>query len=278
MKYTLADKDITILEHLVFVAEKSAKTIQFCFKKGKHQTYIAPKKDLLVSFDLQAPISFDYPIANLKTFLADDIKDLDPDKNNVDISQLVLATDKDEEGFNTKIIYELDFTHADLINNQKLKKYRHFNIIGQGPSQKEETGAKQSSNTLLYFQYQNHERSWWFDDNNRKQISKGKSTRKFRYVMKRDVLRLLPNDYNLILRKGVVQFQFKHLNYYFLPIVDWTGHSVKDWTHTFNLIDDKHLIKQYQKKNHFHLDPVGTPKPKVSKRGWVHMDGKWQDY
>jgi hypothetical protein len=89
---------------LVFVAEKSAKTIQFCFKKGKHQTYITPKKDWLVSCDLQAPISFDYPIANLKTFLADDIKDLDPDKNNVDISQLVLATDKDELGFNTKII------------------------------------------------------------------------------------------------------------------------------------------------------------------------------
>ena len=88
MKYTLADKDIAILEHVVFVAEKSAKTIQFCFRKGKHQTYINPKKELFVSFDLQTPIDFDYPIANLKTFLADDIKDLDPDKNNVDISKL----------------------------------------------------------------------------------------------------------------------------------------------------------------------------------------------
>ena len=253
MKHTLSTTDLTILEHIVFVAEKSAKTIQFCFKKGKHQTYITPKRDLLVSFDLQTPIDFDYPIANLKTFLADDIKDLDPDKNNVDISQLVLATDKDEEGFNTKIIYELDFTHADLINNQKLKKYRHFNIIGQGPEQKEENAqlvGKQTSNTLLYFQYQNHERSWWFDDNNKKHVSKGKSTRKFRYVMKRDVLRLLPNDYNLILRKEVVQFQFKHLNYYFLPVVVWTSHSVKDWTDTYSLIDDKDLIKQYKKKGY----------------------------
>ena len=66
--------------------------------------------------------------------------------------------------------------------------------------------------------------------------------------MKRDILRLLPNDYNLILRKEVVQFQFKHLNYYFLPIVEWVGHSVKDWTDTYSLIDDKDLIKQYQKK------------------------------
>ena len=234
MKYTLADKDITILEHLVFVAEKSAKTIQFCFKKGKHQTYITPKKDLLVSFDLQAPISFDYPIANLKTFLADDIKDLDPDKNNVDITQLVLPTDKDEEGFNTQIIQEIDFTHADLITNQRLKQYRHFNIIGQ--------------DNKCYFQYQNHERSWWFDDLNKEVIQHGKSSRKFRYVMKRDILRLLPNDYNLILRKEVVQFQFKHLNYYFLPVVVWTSHSVKDWTDTYSLIDDKDLIKQYKKK------------------------------
>ena len=45
--HSLTDKDITILEHIVFVAEKSAKTVQFCFKKGKQQSYITPKKERL---------------------------------------------------------------------------------------------------------------------------------------------------------------------------------------------------------------------------------------
>ena len=126
MKYTLADKDITILEHLVHVAEKSAKTIQFCFRKGKHQTYINPKKELFVSFDLQTPIDFDYPIANLKTFLSNEIRDLDPDKNNVDIKQLVLPTDKDEDGFNTQIIQEID-----LLKDERILYVNYFALKSQ---------------------------------------------------------------------------------------------------------------------------------------------------
>jgi hypothetical protein len=83
MKHTLTDKDITILEHIVFVAEKSAKVIQFCFKKGTHQVYITPKKELLITFNLSTPIAFDYPVANLKTFLATASNAIGVDRLNV---------------------------------------------------------------------------------------------------------------------------------------------------------------------------------------------------
>ena len=200
MKHTLANTDITILEHIVFAAEKSAKVIQFCFKKGIEQSYITPKKDLLITFNLSTPITFDYPIANLKTFLAGAITELNSDKNQTDISQLVLPTTQDIAVFQTKIVQELDFTLDDLKTNQRLKKYKHLNIMGV--------------NKKCVFRYQNHERSWWFDDGNKEVVNHGKCSRKFRYVIARDRLRLLPNDYKLILRdKDVIQFQLKHLNY-----------------------------------------------------------------
>ena len=62
MKYTLTDKTITILEHILFVAEKSSKIVQFCFIKGKKQCYINPQQDIFVTFELDEPIKFDYPI------------------------------------------------------------------------------------------------------------------------------------------------------------------------------------------------------------------------
>ena len=83
MKYTLTDKTITILEHIIFVAEKTAKIVQFCFVKGKKQSYINPQEDIFVTFELDNPIKFDYAISNLKTFLGRAVKVLDSDKNNI---------------------------------------------------------------------------------------------------------------------------------------------------------------------------------------------------
>ena len=233
MKHTLTDKDITILEHLVFVAEKSAKVIQFCFKKGIEQSYIVPKKDLLITFNLSTPITFDYPIANLKTFLGSASTELDLDKNDDDVNLLVLPTTQDIADFQSKIVQELDFTLDDLKTNQRLKEYKHLNIMGV--------------NNKCVFRYQNHERSWWFDDGNKEVVNHGKCSRKFRYVIARDRLRLLPNDYKLILRDDVVQFQLSHLNYYFIPEVSWQRQSVKDWTDAYSMITDEHLIARYIK-------------------------------
>ena len=243
MKHTLSTTDLTILEHIVFVAEKSAKTVQFYFKKGIEQTYITPKKDLLVTFNLSEPIGFDYPVIDLKKFIATySPVAVDFKKNTVDISSMVIHTKEDAERFKTEIVQELDFTFDDLQTNQRLKKYKHLNILGE--------------KNKCIFRYQNHEKSWWFDDGNKKIIEHGKSSRKFRYVIQRDKLRLLPNDYKLILRETSIQFQYKHLNYYFLPDVSWKRQSVKDWTTATSIITDSHLIEQYRKKGYPKLPPI----------------------
>ena len=237
MKHTLSTTDITILEHIVFVAEKSAKMVQFYFKKGTEQTYITFKKDILVTFNLSEPIGFDYPVNDLKKFLTTNPTGaLDSNKNSVDISSMVIHTEEDEESFKTDVVQELDFTLDDLKSNQRLKKYKHLNIMGE--------------NKKCIFRYQNHEKSWWWDDGNREIIEHGKSSRKFRYVIERDKLRLLPNDYKLILRDNSIQFQYKHLNYYFLPDINWKRQSVKDWTDLTSMVDDEHLIAQYVAKGY----------------------------
>ena len=110
MKHTLSTTDLTILEHIVFVAEKSAKTVQFYFKKGTEQTYITPKKDLLVIFNLSEPIGFDYPVIDLKKFIATYSPGaVDSQKNTVDISSMVIHTQEDAERFKTDVVQELDF-------------------------------------------------------------------------------------------------------------------------------------------------------------------------
>ena len=58
MKYTLTDKTITILEHIIYVAEKTSKIVQFCFIKGKKQFYINPLQDIFVTFELDEAIKF----------------------------------------------------------------------------------------------------------------------------------------------------------------------------------------------------------------------------
>jgi len=234
MKHQLSTLDITILEHIIFVAEKSAKTVQFCFKKGEKQYYMTPKEELLVSFKLSTAIKFDYPIANLKTFLAKARYELDSDKIKDDIDKLVLPTKEDIKEFesNKKTVQLLDFKLDDLNTNSKLTKFKYLNIIGE--------------NNKCVFRYQNHERGWWFDDGNKKITPQGKSTRKFRYVLKREKLRLLPNDYKLLLRDDIIQFQLKHLNYYFKSDIYWTGQGAKDWTNSNSTITDKHLIRRYK--------------------------------
>ena len=233
MKHKLSDLDITILEHIVFVAEKSAKTVQFCFKKGEQQYYMTPKQELLVSFKLSTSIKFDYPIANLKTFLAKAANELDSDKIKDDVSRLVLPSKDDIKEFvSKKKVQVLDFTLDNIKTNNQLSKFKYLNIIGE--------------NNKCKFRYQNHERSWWFDDGNKKIIPQGNCSRKFRYVIKRDKLRLLPNDYKMILCEDMIQFQLKHLNYYFIPEVSWLRQSVKDWVLANSKITDKHLIMRYK--------------------------------
>ena len=113
MKHTLSTSDITILEHIFHVAVKSAKIVQFCFKKGKQQSYITPKKDLYVTFELSSPIKFDYPIADLKTFLGEASWDLNSSEIKDDINLLILPSEKDDKDFQTKIVQELDYTLDD---------------------------------------------------------------------------------------------------------------------------------------------------------------------
>jgi len=236
MKYNLTSKTITILEHIVFVAEKSAKTVQFCFTKGTKQYYINPKNDIYVTFQLEQPIRFDYPISNLKTFLGKAVKVIDSEKNKVDKNNLILPTSEDIKKFEgSQVVQTTDFNLTDLNKVSKLK-YKYLNIIGE--------------NKKCLLRSQNHVYNWWFDDGDKKILPLGKSSRKFRYVIETNKLRLLPNDYKLILKHGVVRFQFKHLNYYFLPEVWWQRQSVKDWVTSDKLVTDKVLISLYQRKGY----------------------------
>ena len=110
MIYNLDNKTITILEHIVFVAEKSAKQVQFCFTKGKKQYYINPSKDIFVSFELDKPITFDYPIRDLSTFLARAVKVLDSDKIKINKDDLVLPTHEEILSFeSSKTVDVADF-------------------------------------------------------------------------------------------------------------------------------------------------------------------------
>ena len=237
MKHTLSTSDITILKHIFHVAVKSAKTVQFCFKKGKQQSYITPKKDIYVTFELSSPIKFDYPIADVKTFLGEASWDLNSSEINDDIIILILPSENDDKDFKTKIVQELDYTLDDHKINQRLKKYKHLNIMG--------------AKNKCIFRYQNHERSWWFNDGVYEEFPRGRCTRKFRYIIERKKIILLPqNLYKLILREDVIQFQARHLNYYFLSEVSWQRQSVKDWTDNHTMIDDEHLIAQFIKKGY----------------------------
>ena len=237
MKYTLTDKIITILEHILYVAEKTSKTVQFCFIKGKKQYYINPLEDIFVTFELDNPIQFDYAISNLKTFLGKSVRVLDSDKNKTNKDDLFLPTKEHIRNFESKsVVQTVDFKLNDLKQVSKFK-YRYINIIGD--------------NNKFILRYQNHVNNWWFDDGDKKTFNIGKSTRKFRYVIKRERLKLLPNDYKLICKEGgVLRFQLKHLNYYFQSENSWQRQQVKTWVTVNDRVKDKHLITLYKSKGY----------------------------
>jgi hypothetical protein len=237
MKYTLTNKTVTILEHIIFVSEKTSKTVQFCFIKGKKQYYINPLQDIFVTFELDEAIKFDYGISNLKTFLGRAVKVLDSDKNKTNKDDLFLPTKEHIRNFESKsVVQTIDFKLNDLKQVSKFK-YRYINIIGD--------------NNKFILRYQNHVNNWWFDDGDKKTFNIGKSTRKFRYVIKRERLKLLPNDYKLICKEGgVLRFQLKHLNYYFQSENSWQRQQVKTWVTVNDRVKDKHLIALYKSKGY----------------------------
>ena len=245
MKYTLDIKILTILENILFVAEKTAKTVQFCFIKGKKQSYINPQKDILVTFELEDAIKFDYPINNLRTFLARAVDDknnlisivIDSDKNKSNKEDLELVTKENIRYFESKsVVQTVDFKHSDL---SKVSKFKHtyINFLGEDKEFK--------------LKYQNHVNNWWVNDLNYKEFTIDKSTRKFRYVLERVRLRLYPTDYKLICKRdGVLRFQFKHLNYYFKSKRSWEGVQVKSWVKNNNKVEDEHLNELYKSKGY----------------------------
>ena len=237
MKYTLTDKTITILEHIIYVAEKTSKIVQFCFIKGKKQFYINPLQDIFVTFELDEAIKFDYAISNLKTFLTRAVKVLDSDKNKTNKDELYLPTKEHIREFESKsVVQTTNFTIKDLQNISKFK-HRYLNVIGE--------------NDQFKLRYQNHANDWWFDDGNKKIFNIGKSSRKFRYALKRERVRLLPNDYKLICKEGgVLRFQLKHLNYYFKSENFWQRQQVKAWVTIKDKLKDKHLIALYKSKGY----------------------------
>ena len=236
MKYTLTDKTITILEHIVHVAEKSSKIVQFCFIKGKKQYYINPHQEIFVTFELDEPIKFDYPISDLRTFIERAVVVLDSDKNKTKKDRLYLPTKLHIRFFESKsVVQVIDLKHKDLQQINK-NKFTHLNIIGD--------------NNKFILRYQNHKRGLWFDDGNRKIFTIGKSTRKFRYLIKKEKLsKLFPTDYKLICKEsGVLRLQYKHLNYYFKSDSSWQRQQVKKWDTVQSVVEDKHLIALYKSK------------------------------
>jgi len=237
MKYTLTDKIITILEHIMYIAEKTSKIVQFCFIKGKKQSYINPQEDIFVTFGLDDIIKFDYAIPDLKTFLGRAVRVLDSDKNKTNKDDLFLPTKEHIREFESKsVIQTTDFTIKDLQNIGKFK-HRYINVIGE--------------NDKFKLRYQNHVNDWWFDDGNKMIFIIGKSNRQFRYVLKRERIRLLPNDYKLICKEGgVLRFQLKHLNYYLKSENFWQRQQVKSWVTIKDKVKDKHLIALYKSKGY----------------------------
>jgi len=237
MIHYLTHKDITILEHIVFLCEKSAKQIHFRFSKGKKQSYISPKKDILITFELSTSIDFDYFTDDLKSFLGQNTNKIERNNSLEDSERLVLPTEEEIKDFeNRKKISEFDFSFEDFkkINSNKLSKFKYINIMGVDKK--------------LSYRLQNHIWDWWRDENEKTIIQKGRSNLKFRYVLERYYLsRLLPNNFNVTLRKKVIQFTHKHLNYYFLPEIEFHGQGVKNFYSISNKVSDEDLIERYKK-------------------------------
>ena len=135
------------------------------------------------------------------------------------------------------VVQVIDLKHKELQQINK-NKFTYLNIIGE--------------NNKFILRYQNHKRGLWFDDGNRKIITIGKSTRKFRYLIKKVKLsKLFPTDYKLICKEGgVLRLQYKHLNYYFKSDSSWQRQQVKSWDTVKSVVKDKHLIALYKSKGY----------------------------
>jgi hypothetical protein len=59
--------------------------------------------------------------------------------------------------------------------------------------------------------------------------------------------RLLPNNFKVTLRKKVIQFTHKDLNYYFSPEVEFHGQGVRSFYSISNTVNDVDLINRYKK-------------------------------
>ena len=156
MKYDIDDKARLVLKHIVYIAERTAKQIQFCFTKGKKQYYISPKRDIFLTFNLQSPIDFDYPIPDLNHFLSSNIKTIDSQKLITNKDNLFLPTDDDIKEFESgKLIDIVDFPLKDvqLLNSSKTNKFEFINFI--------------SIDKKLHYLFQNHIWDWWRDEDNK---------------------------------------------------------------------------------------------------------------
>ena len=237
MKYDIPVTAVNILEHIIFIAEKTSKQIQFCFTKGNKQYYLTPKRNIFITFKLKKPIQFDYPIPDLKKFLQRNKSSIDSNNLLTNKDDLFLPTINDIKEFeNKKLVQIMPFSHNDLrlLSSTKTKKYEFINIM--------------SENNLSFYRFQKHIWDWWRNEDKKLIIKKGKVSRKFRYIMNRNLLsRMLPNDYKLFCRRGVLQFQLKHLNYYFESINEFHGQGVRKFYSPSNSIKDKDLLKRYKK-------------------------------
>ena len=50
-------------------------------------------------------------------------------------------------------------------------------------------------------------------------------------------------------KRGVIHFQYKHLNYYFKPENEFHKQAVKNFYTLSDKVTDKHLIQRYKKLN-----------------------------
>ena len=247
MKYKLDNSTITILEHIVHMFSKIDKVIHFCFQKGTNQSFCSVKQIGVVTFKLKKPIPFEYPIADLKEFL--EIGDFNLDSEN-------LIADKRKLNLNNILVKR--FITSKYFDESKLK-FENYKLFGSTKKHYDKS-VKASfqfnrfnyvdfigQDKKLYLRFQNYRNKWWLDKSEKIIVEIGKVKKKFRQVISTKLLeRLFPTDYNLIFRRGYIQFNYKHLNYYLKLDNEWYGKGVRDFfksTHN----KDKHLLERFRK-------------------------------
>lgn len=240
MIFKLSNTDLEILKHIVFVAKKIANTINFNFIRGKKQYYLTPKKDLLIYFELSKSISFEYPVYDLESFLSY----LQRNKSNA-IDNTKRFSRKDDlflpsaelikDFLNRKLVYKTNFTFEDLqiCNSTKVSNFKYLDIT---------TNLKK-----LNFRYQTYTYSWWETDK-AEIFVKEKVKKKFRYLLERKKLRLLPTDYVLLLKDKMIVFKTKDypLEYHFIPDRHFHSRRVRDYFDITPPVEDEHLKEVYK--------------------------------